>query len=80
MKMMDVVTVLIFRTGLERSKAQLIILHHQHALLKLGRKSFTFCAFIDFRKAYDCINRNKLWQHQRDMNASIKMLSAFKSL
>ena len=26
------------------------------------QKLSTFCAFIDFRKAYDCINRALLWE------------------
>ena len=40
----------------------------------------TYCAFIDFRKAYDFINRDKLWQRLRDINVSTKMLTAIKSL
>ena len=43
-------------------------------------KLSTFCAFIDFRKAYDYINRNKLWQRLQDINVSTKMLTAIKSL
>ena len=43
-------------------------------------KLLTFCAFIDFRKAYDYINRNKLWQRLQEINVSTKMLTAIKSL
>ncbi len=43
-------------------------------------KLSTFCAFIDFRKAYDCINRNKLWHRLHSMGVSCKMLTAVKSL
>ena len=52
------------------------------SIIKTRKKNklSTFCAFIDFRKAYDCIDRNKLWQRLQDINVSTKMLSAIKSL
>ena len=31
------------------------------------RNLSTFCAFIDFRKAYDTINRAKLWNRLSDI-------------
>lgn len=40
----------------------------------------TFCAFIDFRKAYDTINRNILWKRLSNIGISGKMFSAIKSL
>lgn len=43
-------------------------------------KQSTFCAFIDFRKAYDNINRNKLWKKLHDSGISGKMLTAVRSL
>lgn len=43
-------------------------------------KRSTFCAFIDFRKAYGYINRSRLWQHLQDIDVSTKMLTAIKSL
>ena len=43
-------------------------------------KRSTYCAFIDFRKAYDYINRNKLWQRLQNIDVSNKMLTAIKSL
>lgn len=43
-------------------------------------KLSTFCAFIDFRKAYDCIDRNKLWNRLDSIGVSSKMLTAVKSL
>ena len=43
-------------------------------------KLSTVCAFIDFRKAYDYINRDKLWQRLHDINVSSKMVTAIKSL
>ena len=47
------------------------------------RKKFklsTFCAFIDFRKAFDSVNRTLLWQKLANNGMSTKMLSAVRSL
>ena len=43
-------------------------------------KRSTFCAFIDFKKAYDFINRGKLWTRLQNIGVSSKMLVAVKSL
>ena len=43
-------------------------------------KRSTFCAFIDFKKAYDYINRDKLCERLQHIGVSIKMLVAVKSL
>ena len=43
-------------------------------------KKSTFCAFIDFKKAYDSINRNILWQRLRDSGIGGRMLIAIKAL
>ena len=40
----------------------------------------TFAAFIDFRKAYDTINRDKLWDRLKAANITGKLLLAIKSL
>jgi len=40
----------------------------------------TYCAFIDFKKAYDSINRHLLWKRLYDVGVCGKMLSAVKSL
>ena len=44
------------------------------------RKLSTFCAFIDFRKAYDCINRELLWVKLGSIGITGKLLDAIKSL
>ena len=44
------------------------------------QKKSTFCAFIDFRKAYDMINREKLWQKLIEAGVGGKMFYAIKSL
>ena len=43
-------------------------------------KLSTYCAFIDFRKAYDCINRNLLWSKLGNIGIGGKLLVAIKSL
>ena len=44
------------------------------------KKLSTFCAFIDFSKAYDYIDRDKLWFRLYDTGVSTKMLSAVRAL
>ena len=43
------------------------------------RKLSTFCAFIDFRKAYDCINRDLLWEKLESVGIDGKLFKAIKS-
>ena len=43
-------------------------------------KLSTFAAFIDFRKAYDTVNRDKLWDRLKAINISGKLLLAIQSL
>lgn len=43
-------------------------------------KQSTFCAFIDFRKAYDTINRTKLWRRLSEVGVSGKLFRSIKSL
>ena len=47
---------------------------------KKKRKLSTFCAFIDFRKGYDCINRGLLWGKLEEIGIADKLLGAVKSL
>ena len=44
------------------------------------RKLSTYCAFFDFRKAYDCINRGLLWGKLEKVGIGGKLLGAIKSL
>ena len=44
------------------------------------RKFSTFCAFVDFRKAYDCINRDLLWGKLEEIGIASKLLGAVKAL
>ncbi|XP_060597913.1 uncharacterized protein LOC132751716 [Ruditapes philippinarum] len=44
------------------------------------RKQSTFAAFIDFKKAYDYINRDLLWKKLYDIGIKGKMLGAVQSL
>ena len=43
------------------------------------RKS-TFCAFIDFKKAYDTINRDRMWTKLDNIGMSGKFCTAVRSL
>ena len=43
------------------------------------RKLSTYCAFIDFRKAYDCISRDLLWGKLEEIGIAGKLLTAVKS-
>ena len=44
------------------------------------KKLSTFCAFIDFRKAYDCIDRDLLWNKLGSIGIGGKLLTAVRSL
>jgi hypothetical protein len=46
---------------------------------KKSRKS-TFCAFIDLKKAYDCVDRTLLWKTLETMGVNGRMKTAVKSL
>jgi len=44
------------------------------------RKTSTFCAFIDFKKAYDWVNRNLLFCKLESLGLSSKIIKALHSL
>ena len=46
---------------------------------KLKKKS-TFAVFVDFKKAYDAINRSKLFTELKDLGIAGKMFNALRSL
>lgn len=52
------------------------------SLIKTRRKlrKSTCCVFIDFKKAYDTIDRNILWKRLSDTGITGKMFGAVKSL
>ena len=50
---------------------------HIHSVCSLienikGNKKSTFAAFIDFKKAYDCIDRGVLWEKVSDIGVKGK--------
>ena len=47
---------------------------------QLIRHRKLYVAFIDFRKAFDCITRDKLWSVLSNIGISTKMLNALKSI
>ena len=48
--------------------------------IRKGKKLSTFCAFTDFSKAYDSVNRQLLWSKLQSVGVYGKMLNAVKSL
>ena len=76
--------IIIFR-NLERFRKGRSTIGHLSSLTivietrKQQRKS-TFCAFIDFRKAYDSVNREILWTKLEKLGLNKQLLYAFKSL
>ena len=46
---------------------------------KKARKS-TYCAFIDFKKAFDTVNRDTLWHKLQHIGIKDKLFSAIKGL
>lgn len=47
---------------------------------RIKQKLSTFTAFVDFKKAYDTVNRNILWKKLCNLGINGKMLKAIKSL
>lgn len=49
---------------------------------RMKKQLSTFCAYIDFKKAYDCINRNILWKKLAliGVHKNSRMFTALKSL
>ena len=44
-----------------------------------SRKIFTFC-FIDYVKAFDCVDHNKLWKILKEMGISDHLTCLFRNL
>ena len=44
-----------------------------------SRKNIYFC-FIDYTKAFDCVDHNKLWKIQKEMGISDYMTSLLRNL
>ena len=44
------------------------------------KKESTFVVYIDFKKAYDAINRSKLFTELKDLGITGKMFNALRSL
>ncbi len=47
---------------------------------RIKRKLSAFTAFIDFKKAYDSIHRNGLWNKLQHMGVNGKLFNAVKAL
>jgi len=53
-----------------------------HSLIQrqLSNKKKLFCCFVDYRKAYDCIDRNRLWYKLIHLGIDGKLLSVLRSM
>jgi hypothetical protein len=48
--------------------------------MRLSKKERTYCAFIDFKKAFDRVNRNILWTILAKRGVSLKIISLLRSM
>ena len=63
----------VFRKGYSTTD-QIFILHALMDILKTKKKQKLFCAFVDFRKAFDSVWRSGLWQKLLDSGIDDKLL------
>ncbi|GAQ92050.1 hypothetical protein KFL_009120010, partial [Klebsormidium nitens] len=45
-----------------------------------GRDRHLFACFVDFRKAFDLVPRDKLWQRLKELGVGVKMLQSVRSM
>ena len=45
-----------------------------------NKRKKVYCAFVDFQKAFDTVDRNKLWQILSNTGISTKFLNALKAI
>jgi len=73
-----------FYPGRNAQQAQFILRHAVHLRQKGGRRpadKHLFAAFIDFKQAYDSVDRTRLWEHLRtNVGLPPVLLRAFKAL
>jgi len=47
---------------------------------QLNRKEKLYCCYVDYRKAYDCIDRGRLWYKLMKLGVDGKILSLLRSM
>jgi hypothetical protein len=62
------------------STTDCIFLLHSIIEKVLAKKSRLYCAFIDYEKAFDTVDRNALWVKLLEIGISSKMLNMIKSI
>ena len=63
-----------------KSTVDCIFLFHSIISKTLSRGEKLYCSFVDFRRAFDTINRNHLWQKLIQINVSSKMIRCLRSM
>ncbi len=70
-----------FYPGRSTLQPLFILRYIRHAAQRMqSRSSRLYAAFIDFKQAYDCIPRHKLWVHLRSCRMCDHILSILKDL
>ena len=72
----------VFKLGLEKAEETEIKLPTSAGSLKKqesSRKSIYFC-FIDYAKAFDCVNHNKLWKIPKEIGISDHLTCLLRNL
>ena len=70
------------QAGYRRSRSSLEQIFVLYSIVnkQLVKHKKLYVAFIDFKKAFDCVSREKLWPILRKNGISLKMLKALKSM
>lgn len=67
-----------FYPGRNAQQAQFILRHLVHE--QVARKRRLFAVFVDFKQAYDTVDRHRLWEHMSGLGVPRPLLSAVKAL
>ena len=63
-----------------KSTVDCIFLFHSIISKTLSRGEKLYCSFVDFRRAFDTVNRKYLWQKLIQNNVSSKMVKCLQSM
>ena len=68
--------------GFQENKSTIDCLYILQAIVnkQLNKKKKIYCAFIDFKNAFDLVHRNGIWFKLRNSGASLKIVNAIKAI